>query len=205
MDRERIQFGSRLKEQREARKLSLRDVSSATKIPERSLERLEDGRWSELPAEVFVRGFVMSYARCVGMDADDTARRYGELTQAGKLHAPTPSLADAVRNAAAPKRAKARQAAEARPAAVPAAVEKDAASPAITDEQKGKTGDMLEELRSLSRAILDAGRETRRMPLTLAVIILVIVATLTMSLLLSGPSKVGDGLSRAAITHTHRG
>jgi hypothetical protein len=50
-------------------------------------------------------------------------------------------------------------------------------------------------MRSLSKAILDAGRETRRLPLTLAVIILVIVATLTMSLLLNRPSHIGDGIT----------
>ena len=44
---------------------------------------------------------------------------------------------------------------------------------------KKKDPSHTDEMRTLSKAILDAGRETRRLPLTLAVIILVIVATLT--------------------------
>jgi hypothetical protein len=56
-----------------------------------------------------------------------------------------------------------------------------------------------DEMRTLSKAILDAGRETRRLPLTLAVIILVIVATLTMSLLLSRPNHIGDGITQHSV------
>jgi cytoskeletal protein RodZ len=248
MDQERRHFGNRLREEREARAISLRQLADKTKIPERSLERLESGRWSELPADVFVRGFVKSYARCVGLDADDMLRRYGEIVH-GAAQARPDSLADVVR-AAVPRAARrvttessgggvgraeasrsdSRNDSGARPAAANEAPtllasepERSSPRPATRPPSRSESAravaagsgadrevavaasdgepraEILDELRQMSRALLDAGRETRRMPLTLAVIILVIVATLTMSLLLNRPSHVGDGLSRAPI------
>jgi hypothetical protein len=61
---------------RTQRGMSLEDVAKVTKIQPRILERLESGRPDGLPADVFVRGFVRSYARCVGLDEEDALRRY---------------------------------------------------------------------------------------------------------------------------------
>src|SRR5882757_87067 len=58
------------------RGLSLEAVAKVTKIQPRILERLEAGKLEGLPAEVFVRGFVRSVARCVGLDEDEALRRY---------------------------------------------------------------------------------------------------------------------------------
>jgi helix-turn-helix protein len=58
------------------RGLSLEAVAKVTKIQPRILERLEAGKLDGLPAEVFVRGFVRSVARCVGLDEDEALRRY---------------------------------------------------------------------------------------------------------------------------------
>jgi cytoskeletal protein RodZ len=65
-------LGSFLKQQRLARGLTLGEISRATKVKERLLELVEQGRTDELPAPVFVRGFVLAYARQVGV-ADDEA------------------------------------------------------------------------------------------------------------------------------------
>jgi hypothetical protein len=56
--------------------MSLDDVAKVTKIQPRILERLEAGKLDGLPAEVFVRGFVRSFARCVGLDEREALRRY---------------------------------------------------------------------------------------------------------------------------------
>ncbi len=40
---------------------------------------LEEGVWDGLPAEVFVRGFVTSYARCVGLPADEAKQRFTDV------------------------------------------------------------------------------------------------------------------------------
>ncbi|TMQ02527.1 MAG: hypothetical protein E6J91_51520, partial [Deltaproteobacteria bacterium] len=61
---------------RSHRGMSLDDVAKVTKIQPRILERLEAGKPDGLPAEVFVRGFVRSFARCVGLDEGEALRRY---------------------------------------------------------------------------------------------------------------------------------
>src|SRR5437763_1973431 len=58
------------------RGMSLEHVAKVTKIQPRILERLEAGQLEGLPAEVFVRGFVRSFARCVGLDESEALRRY---------------------------------------------------------------------------------------------------------------------------------
>ena len=63
---------------RRRRDMSLEQIADVTRIPIRSLERLESGEFERLPADVFVRGFLRSYARCVGLDADEIIRRYAE-------------------------------------------------------------------------------------------------------------------------------
>lgn len=61
---------------RAQRGISLEEVSRITKIQVRILERLEAGKGEGLPADVFVRGFVRSFAKCVGLDEEEALRRY---------------------------------------------------------------------------------------------------------------------------------
>src|SRR5687767_10065535 len=61
---------------RKRRGMSIPEIATVTRIPVRSLERLESGLFEELPADVFVRGFLRSYGRCVGLDAEEIIRRY---------------------------------------------------------------------------------------------------------------------------------
>lgn len=69
-------FGSFLRAERELRQVTLAEVSSVTKIPLRTLENLEEGNWEELPPQVFVRGFVRSYARCLRMCEHEATKAY---------------------------------------------------------------------------------------------------------------------------------
>ena len=69
-------FGEYLRGERQLRKVALVDVAGATKVPLQTLQALEDGAWNELPAAVFVRGFVRSYAKCVGLPASEVRERY---------------------------------------------------------------------------------------------------------------------------------
>jgi cytoskeletal protein RodZ len=64
---EQENYGSLLREARERRCVSLTDISRKTKVPTSSLELLEAGRLDGLPADVFVRGFIRSYAKHVGI------------------------------------------------------------------------------------------------------------------------------------------
>lgn len=61
---------------RAERGMTIETVSKITKIQPRILERLEAGKLDGLPAAVFVRGFVRSIARCVGLDETEAMRRY---------------------------------------------------------------------------------------------------------------------------------
>ena len=69
-------FGKYLRSERELRQVPLAEVAEATKIPQRTLEQLEAGEWEALPAEVFVRGFVRSYARHLGLPDGEATARY---------------------------------------------------------------------------------------------------------------------------------
>jgi helix-turn-helix protein len=68
------------------RGMSLDDVAKVTKIQPRILERLEAGKLEGLPAEVFVRGFVRSFARCVGLDEEEALRRYAACSLNSLVH-----------------------------------------------------------------------------------------------------------------------
>src|SRR5215510_7919612 len=61
---------------RSHRGMSLDDVARVTKIQPRILERLEAGKLDGLPADVFVRGFIRSVARCIGLDEREALQRY---------------------------------------------------------------------------------------------------------------------------------
>ncbi len=68
--------GQYLRAAREARKLSLEEISRATRVPVLSVERIEADQFDELPGEVFVRGFLKSYARALDLEPDDVLARY---------------------------------------------------------------------------------------------------------------------------------
>lgn len=69
-------FGGRLRQAREARGLSLRQIAVATKISVPALEALERNDMSKLPGGIFSRSFVRSYAVEVGLDPDGTVQEF---------------------------------------------------------------------------------------------------------------------------------
>lgn len=69
-------IGKYLRSAREGRAMSLEEVSRATRIPVASLERIENDHFDDLPGEVFVRGFLRSYARAVAVPAEEVLARY---------------------------------------------------------------------------------------------------------------------------------
>ncbi len=69
-------IGKYLRSAREGRAMSLEEVSRATRIPVANLERIENDHFDDLPGEVFVRGFLRSYARAVSVSVDDVLARY---------------------------------------------------------------------------------------------------------------------------------
>ena len=63
--------GLYLKQLREIRGMSLRDVAERTKVGSFHLECIEQERFDRLPAPVYLRGFVREFARTVGADDVD--------------------------------------------------------------------------------------------------------------------------------------
>lgn len=69
-------IGRYLKSQREAQGMSVEEIARATRIPTVSIDNIESDHFDDLPAEVFVRGFLRAYARAVQVPADDVLARY---------------------------------------------------------------------------------------------------------------------------------
>ena len=65
-------FGRKLREARERRGLSLRQIANATKISMPTLEALERNDITRLPGGIFSRGVVRSYALEVGLEPEST-------------------------------------------------------------------------------------------------------------------------------------
>ncbi len=68
--------GPVLRKIRESRGLDLAEISQRTKISERHLRSIEEERFGEMPAAVYVRGFVTEYARMLRIDATRVAELY---------------------------------------------------------------------------------------------------------------------------------
>lgn len=75
-DRASGDFGRKLREARERRGVSLRQIANATKISVSALEALERNDISRLPGGIFSRAFVRSYAVEVGLDPEETIREF---------------------------------------------------------------------------------------------------------------------------------
>src|SRR5712691_4344117 len=75
-DRSPSNFGSKLREARERRGVTLRQIANATKIAVGVLDALERNDISRLPGGIFGRGFVRSYAIEVGLDPEATIQDF---------------------------------------------------------------------------------------------------------------------------------
>lgn len=70
--------GENLKNEREARGISLREISDHTKISVRFLKAIEEEKVELLPGGIFNKSFVRHYAGYLGLDEDQTAAEYFE-------------------------------------------------------------------------------------------------------------------------------
>ncbi len=73
------EIGEYLRQAREKKNISLRDIQETTKIRLRYLEAIEQGDLEQIPGEVYRRGFLVNYANAIGIDADEVLRKYNEL------------------------------------------------------------------------------------------------------------------------------
>ena len=67
-------LGTSLRKLRESKKLSLRNVEDKLHIRRAYLEAIEKGEYEAIPSEIYVRGFLRSYARFLGVSSEKCLR-----------------------------------------------------------------------------------------------------------------------------------
>jgi cytoskeletal protein RodZ len=73
-------LGIRLRELREAKGVSLDDIARSTRVGRPHLEALEREDWAELPAPVFVKGFIRAYCDFLDAPAAEALGLYREAS-----------------------------------------------------------------------------------------------------------------------------
>jgi len=73
---ESLTLGEKLKKLRGDFRMSLSEISKSTKIQVKYLEYLENGEYDKLPADVYVRGFLKSYAQYFNIDESTFIKLY---------------------------------------------------------------------------------------------------------------------------------
>lgn len=87
-------IGQALREARAEKGIELSEVEGVTKIRANLLSALEDERWADLPEPVYVRGFISTYARYLGLDDQPLLESYREVSgeRAHPAHVPYGAL-----------------------------------------------------------------------------------------------------------------
>jgi len=73
---EDISLGIYLRKSREERHIGLDEVAEATRIRRHNLEAIENDEWSKLPSQVFIKGFLKSYAEFLGLNKETVIHHY---------------------------------------------------------------------------------------------------------------------------------
>jgi cytoskeleton protein RodZ len=84
-----VPLSDMLKRKRLDRGFDLADVARETRIPLRHLNALEVGDFSNLPALAYSVGFVRTYSRYLGLDADAMARQFKQESPQVESQLPT--------------------------------------------------------------------------------------------------------------------
>ena len=88
---ESLTLGEKLTKFRKEARLTLADMAKATKIQLKYIEYLEAGKYEKLPADVYVRGYLRSYARYLNIDENVLIRLYDQERNITKnIHPETP-------------------------------------------------------------------------------------------------------------------
>ena len=82
------ELGALLRQAREAMGSSLEDLARATRVTPRYIVALEEGRLQDLPAPVFVRGFLRSYCSAVGAPPEHALALYEAWVRVNERPAP---------------------------------------------------------------------------------------------------------------------
>ena len=78
-------FGAYLKSLREQSGKTLDQLSRSTKIAVTNLEFLENDRYDLLPPKVFIKGFIRSYVKELGLEPEDAIGKFDEFLRGGDV------------------------------------------------------------------------------------------------------------------------
>jgi cytoskeleton protein RodZ len=84
-------LGQELKQLREDKGISLRQISDATHIGMRFLQAIESDSFDALPGGIFNRSFVRKYAKYIGIDEEQVLARYDHQVAEQPIEQPKPS------------------------------------------------------------------------------------------------------------------
>jgi cytoskeleton protein RodZ len=90
--------GEQLRRRREQAKLTLSEVAARTRVPEWILAEVERDELTRVPGGIYIRGYITSFARVVGLDGEQLWANYCADSQpAPETAAPPPVTVPAVR------------------------------------------------------------------------------------------------------------
>ncbi|MCD6420350.1 MAG: helix-turn-helix domain-containing protein [Synergistetes bacterium] len=67
-----------LKETRESKGMSIKEISEITKINPRYIKAIEEANYEVIGGDVYCKGFIRNYARSLGLDPEEAVRMYKE-------------------------------------------------------------------------------------------------------------------------------
>lgn len=76
------EIGDILKQARDEKGLSLKEIQEVTKIRLRYLEAIDEGDFEAIPGEVYRKGFIVNYANALGLDGQQVLQKYHNLKAA---------------------------------------------------------------------------------------------------------------------------
>lgn len=101
--------GSKLRDARARRKLSLQEAEEATKIRARYLQAIENSDWDELPGDIYARAFIRTYGALLGLDGDRLAEEQRQLRGSARPGERLPRVDPRPRKVVRPRRGSGRQ------------------------------------------------------------------------------------------------
>jgi len=101
--------GRYLREQRESKKISLREVSKNTRVREYILKAIEENQTDLLPPATYVKGFLLAYAKYLRLDPNDVLLRYERGLKGEPAGPPFPQPVKGKQKASAPPPSKPKQ------------------------------------------------------------------------------------------------
>lgn len=71
-------IGKQFKKERLAQKLAVRDVAVGIKFRTKYIKAIEEGEFGQLPGNIFIAGYLKTYADYLGLDSDDILEQFKE-------------------------------------------------------------------------------------------------------------------------------